>query len=100
MPIDGRLRDVGQRRAADWRRRAREEAIDDGAIEAENLEEARTAISTECADAHLRHDRQQPALERDTVALDVRVHVSALSRRQRRDRLVSKIRTDGRRAEG
>ena len=67
---EGFAGDFGEADAADLRRGALEAFADDVFPDAHGLEDLRGAIAAEHADAHLRHDLEQAALERGAQVLE------------------------------
>ena len=64
MPVENLRCEIGQRQPAERRCGAWEVSIHERAIEPERLEQLAAAVSAEGADAHLREDPEQAALER------------------------------------
>ena len=100
VALDDARRHLGQPDAANRARRAREIAGRHRRVEAEDLEQLRAAIAAERADAHLRHDGEQSALQRQPIARRRPLAAGLVERRDGLDGFVAEPRTCRRRAEG
>ncbi len=70
VTASGFLGDLGEAGAFDAGRSAEEELVDQGARQADRVEDLRAAIGLIGRDAHLRHDLEQSLVDRLDVALD------------------------------